>query len=222
MIYMYLYNIYGINIFRREWKFKYRPDRDLLSVYYGESMSWIEEIEYEDAGDELRNIYDQVIEKRGKMSNILKVHSLMPEIMKNHLTLYQSVMFGPSGLSREESELVAVTVSVENHCDYCIKHHLEALFHHWKDRELIRSFLKTDGDADLSERQAGMVDYARKLTRDPGNMDGSDVMALREAGLSELEILSLGLTVSCFNFVNRIALGLGVESTPAEIEGYIY
>jgi alkylhydroperoxidase family enzyme len=55
-----------------------------------------------------------------------------------------------------------------------------------------------------------MCAYARRLTLTPGEVDQSDVSALREAGLDDGEILDLNQIVSCFAYVNRSVLGLGV------------
>ena len=57
-------------------------------------MSWIKEIDVSEAEGELAEMYTQLIEQRGKISNILKVHSLNPEAMEDHLDLYMTVMFG--------------------------------------------------------------------------------------------------------------------------------
>jgi len=73
-----------------------------------EAMSWIDEVDVDDAEGKLETLYAELVEKRGKVSNILKVHSLNPEAMANHLDLYMTVMFGRSGLSRAEREAVAV------------------------------------------------------------------------------------------------------------------
>jgi len=59
-------------------------------------MSWIEEIEIDAAEGKLAEIYAELIEKRGKVSNILKVHSLNPNAMSDHLDLYMTLMFGKS------------------------------------------------------------------------------------------------------------------------------
>ena len=57
----------------------------------------------------------------------------------------------------------------------------------------------------------GMVDWALKLTKDPGGMSESDLEPLRAAGLDDRAIHDLCLVVAYFNFVNRVADGLGVE-----------
>ena len=65
-------------------------------------MSWIEEIDVTEADGKLAEIYAELIKKRGKVANILQVHSLNPEALSNHADLYMTLMFGRSGLSRAE------------------------------------------------------------------------------------------------------------------------
>ena len=56
-----------------------------------------------------------------------------------------------------------------------------------------------------------MLDFAVKLTREPAKMLESDVQGLRELGLTDEEILSVVGITCLFNFMNRLADGLGVE-----------
>jgi alkylhydroperoxidase family enzyme len=51
-------------------------------------------------------------------------------------------------------------------------------------------------------------------------MTESDLGELRAEGLSDDDILDLTLIVGYFNFVNRIALGLGVSFSEDELSGY--
>ena len=55
-----------------------------------------------------------------------------------------------------------------------------------------------------------MLDYAAKLTRTPGDMTRQDVEALRDAGFDDRAILQINLIASYFNYINRVADGLGV------------
>lgn len=56
-----------------------------------------------------------------------------------------------------------------------------------------------------------MLDYAVKLTRDPGAMTVGDARALRTAGFDDHAILDICQIVSYYNYVNRLADGLGIE-----------
>ena len=58
------------------------------------------------------------------------------------------------------------------------------------------------------------MDYAVKLTTEPWTVEESDITALREAGLSEAQILSANLITSLFAFMTRLTNGLGVEHRP--------
>ena len=90
-------------------------------------MSWIRTIEPEEADSPLREIYDTIKGKRGKVADIMRIHSLNPSAMKTHMDLYLCLMFGTSGLTRRQREMIAVVVSSANRCDYCVMHHGESL-----------------------------------------------------------------------------------------------
>ncbi len=55
-----------------------------------------------------------------------------------------------------------------------------------------------------------MLDYAAKLTLRPAKVERSDVEALRTAGFEDVAILQINLIASWFNYINRVADGLGV------------
>jgi uncharacterized peroxidase-related enzyme len=183
-------------------------------------MSWIDEVEVDDADGKLEAMYSELIKKRGKVSNILKVHSLNPDAMGNHLDLYMTIMFGQSGLSRAEREAIAVVVSANNDCAYCVSHHVAALRRYVKDDETLEMLTAADGLEALEPRLSNIVRHAEKLTSAPGAMTESDLGELRAVGLEDKDILDLTLIVAYFNFVNRIAQGLGVGFSTEEVSGY--
>ena len=182
-------------------------------------MSWIEEVEVSEAEGKLAETYAALIEQRGKVSNILKVHSLNPEAMSAHLNLYMTIMFGKSGLSRAEREAIAVVVSATNECPYCVNHHAHALSHYIDD-DVLSMLTEADGLETLEPRLSNIVRHAEKLTSAPGAMTESDLGELRAVGLDDKDILDITLIVAYFNFVNRIALGLGVDYSEDEVAGY--
>ena len=63
------------------------------------------------------------------------------------------------------------------------------------------------------------MQYARKLTVTPSQMQESDVAALRSAGLGDGEILEANQIIGYFNYVNRLLNGLGV-TTDGDTVGY--
>lgn len=90
-------------------------------------MAYINVIEPEDADGELKQIYNNLIEKRGKLAEVHKIQSLNPESIVRHIDFYMTIMFGKSPLKRYQREMMAVVVSATNKCEYCCKHHCAAL-----------------------------------------------------------------------------------------------
>lgn len=183
-------------------------------------MSWIQEIEEDVATGELADIYARLREQRGRVANILKVHSLRPPALQHHLDLYMGLMFGPGRLTRGQRELIAVVVSRGNGCEYCVQHHREALSRYLRDVEVLDAVCRDYRSAALEPSSRVLADYADKLTRAPAAVGPADLQTLRDFGFSDEDILLCNLIVAYFNFVNRIALGLGVAHSAEEVQGY--
>lgn len=183
-------------------------------------MPWIKVIGEDEAEGAVRDAYDDVIRARGKLSNIMTVQSLNAEAMTRHLELYLTLMFGESALTRAERELIAVVVSSANRCEYCVEHHAEPLRRYWKDDARVDVVTTDWRGAPLSARERALAAYADKLTRAPGDAAEEDVAALRAHGFSDRDILDANMITAYFNFVNRVAAGLGVEYSPGEVRGY--
>lgn len=185
-------------------------------------MAFIEIIDYEYAEGRLREIYDDIIAKRGKLAEVHKAQSLNPETIVQHMNLYIQIMFGSSPLKRYQREMIGVITSVANNCAYCQVHHCEALNHFWKDKDKVELLRKDFEQAGLNTNDALLCRYARKLTENPSHITRVDAAQLKEAGLSDRAILDATLIVAYFNFVNRIILGLGVELEDHKGSGFNY
>lgn len=81
-------------------------------------MPWIRWIDEEEAEGRLGESYERLKTPAGKMDHILKIHSLNPPSLDDHYQLYRTLMFGRSGLSRAQREMIAVVVSAANGCHY--------------------------------------------------------------------------------------------------------
>jgi uncharacterized peroxidase-related enzyme len=81
-------------------------------------MSWIKTIEPAEATGVLKLEYAKATKRAGKVFNILKVQSLNPAALHASMEMYRVTMFGPSGLSRAEREMLATVVSWANRCFY--------------------------------------------------------------------------------------------------------
>lgn len=75
--------------------------------------------------------------------------------------------------------------------------------------------------AGLTPADRALCDYAIKLTIRPQDMSQEDVVHLQEVGFNDEQITIAAQVIGYFNYINRIADGLGVDleeqmTTPAE------
>lgn len=78
------------------------------------------------------------------------------------------------------------------------------------DESLANAIKQDYTKAALSKRERAMLDYVAKLTRTPWLMQEEDIDILRENGFDDTAILQVNLIASYFNYINRVADGLGV------------
>ena len=81
-------------------------------------MAYIPYVPYEDATGMLAELYQQYGEGAHGVDNILRVHSLNPRSMRDHVGLYVHLMRGRSPVTRIQREMLAVAVSAMNDCFY--------------------------------------------------------------------------------------------------------
>ena len=91
-------------------------------------------------------------------------------------------------------------------------HHAAGLVRLTKNPELARALMGDHTAADVTPRQRAMLDYAVKLTRNPGEMVEADLAPMRAEGLTDRDILDVNQVTAYFAYVNRVADGLGVAT----------
>ncbi len=186
-------------------------------------MPNIKVISLEEANGRLKEIYLDLIERRGKLAAVHTIQSLNPESIIAHMELYMTLMFSQSPLSRAQREMIAVVVSAVNGCDYCQLHHGVALNNYWKNEERIQRLRKNYHDSELNTNDVLLCSYAVDLTVHPDDFEGiNKIKSLQLAGFDDRAILDATLVIAYFNFVNRIVLALGVVSEENAGEGFKY
>jgi uncharacterized peroxidase-related enzyme len=158
----------------------------------------------EDLPDDLRARIDEETERTGFTPNVFPAFAYKPSHFRAFFA-YHDALTEETTLERDEIEMLIVTVSGVNDCLYCVVAH-GALLRIFAEAPKLADQLATNHrSADLSEQHRAMLDFAVKLTEDPGRVDDADVKALGEAGFSTEEIWDVGSVVSVFNLSNRMA-----------------
>ncbi len=153
-------------------------------------------------------------EKLGLIPNVLTAYSHNLAQLEGFTRLYNELMLGESELSKLEREMVAVVVSSENKCFYCLVAHGAAVRVLSGDPALGEHLVMNYRSAKLEPRQRAMLDFASKLTRTPAQVTETDLQALREAGFSDRAIWDLSNLVGFYNMSNRVAIASDMQPNP--------
>lgn len=78
------------------------------------------------------------------------------------------------------------------------------------DPELAAQLARDYTQAKLDPADRAMLDYTALLTRHPARTTSADLDRLRAVGFDDRAILQINLIASWFNYINRVADGLGV------------
>lgn len=155
--------------------------------------------------DETKKYFDVCTEKLGLIPNVLKAYAFDIEKLDAFTGLYNTLMLGPSGLSKLEREMIAVVVSSINKCFYCLVAHGAAVRVLSGDPKLGEMLVMNYRVADLDARQRAMLDFAAKLTTNSAAVAESDRQALRHAGFNDADIWDIANVAGFFNMSNRVA-----------------
>jgi uncharacterized peroxidase-related enzyme len=144
-------------------------------------------------------------EKLGFVPNVLTAYAFDMAKLAAFVGMYNDLMLAPSGLSKLEREMIAVAVSAQNRCYYCLVAHGAAVRQLAGDPVLGELMAMNYRAARLSARERAMLDFAVKLTAEPWRVEDDDRAALRRAGFSDRDIWDIAAVAGFFNMTNRVA-----------------
>ena len=164
--------------------------------------------------EDLQKYFAVCEEKLGLLPNVLKAYSHSPEQLSSFSRFYNALMFGESGLSPLEREMIAVVVSSINQCFYCLTAHGAAVREYSGDPALGELMVMNYRAAELSDRHRAMLDFTDKLTRASHTIEESDRQLLRDAGFSERDIWDIANVAAFYNMTNRVASAVDMQPNP--------
>ncbi len=161
--------------------------------------------------EDIEKYYQVCQEKLGLIPNVLAAYAFAPERLRAFSRMYNELMLAPSELSKAEREMIAVTVSAENHCFYCLVAHGAALRELTGDPVLADTIGANWRLAALEPRQQAMLEYVTKVTKASATVTEADRQALRDAGFSDRGIWDITEVAAFFNMTNRVSSSVAMR-----------
>ncbi|HKG82667.1 MAG TPA: peroxidase-related enzyme [Beijerinckiaceae bacterium] len=154
---------------------------------------------------EMQAYFAKCDEKIGSVPNVLRAYAHDNQKLEAFAAFYNDLMLAPSGLSKLEREMIAVVVSSQNRCYYCLTAHGAAVRQLSGDPVLAEMLVQNYRAAELPPRHRAMLDFAVKLTDAPWSVEEPDRARLREAGFSDRDVWDVAAVASFFSMSNRMA-----------------
>jgi uncharacterized peroxidase-related enzyme len=165
----------------------------------------------DDLPDDIREQILAVQERSGFVPNVFLALARRPAEFRAFFAMHAALMESDEGLSKAERELVVVATSAVNHCLYCVVAHGAILRIRAKDPLLADQVAINPAEADLTERQRAIVDFALRVARDSASIGDDDLEAMRGKGFDDDEIWDIGAIAALFALSNRYANFAGIR-----------
>ena len=146
-----------------------------------------------------------VQEKAGFVPNVFLALAHRPAEFRAFFAYHDALMEKEGGLSKAEREMIVVATSGANHCQYCVVAHGAILRVRAKNPLIADQVAVNHLEADLGERERGMLDFALKVARHSEQVDERDFEKLRPHGFSDDDIWDIAAITALFALSNRMA-----------------
>lgn len=155
--------------------------------------------------EDTQKYFDICMEKLGMVPNVLRAYAFDIDKLNTFTAMYNDMMLAESGLTKLEREMIAVAVSAQNKCFYCLVAHGAAVRQLSGDPALGEALVMNYRVAPISARQRAMLDFSVQMTIASSTIEEADRQTLRNHGFTDRDIWDIASVASFYNMTNRMA-----------------
>ncbi|MFU8817559.1 MAG: carboxymuconolactone decarboxylase family protein [Pseudomonadales bacterium] len=160
-------------------------------------------------------IFAEIQAAQGSVPNLfrayVRAYANNPDVLEATWMRVRAVMLQGS-LSRKLKESIAVVVSNDNDCRYCVEHHSQTLLAMGVATEEVERLLRDPLAGNYEPKERALLALTRQANRDPHGASDTQLAVARRAGTSDSEIIEalavMELFVSFNRFVNTLDIPL--------------
>ena len=162
------------------------------------------------ATGETADIFREIASAFGMVPNLFRTSAHHPPLLRANWNKVKAVMMEGS-LSRKVKEAIAVLVSRDNGCDYCVAAHSAALRAIGLSPEAIAGILDDPDKSDFTTKEKALIGLARQANQAPQRIHDEKFQALRQQGASDAEIVETLGVMELFVGFNKFLDSLQVD-----------
>ncbi len=157
-------------------------------------MPRIDPVDPRHASGETADIFREISSAFGMVPNLFRTAAHHPPLLRANWNKLKAIMM-EGGLSRKVKETIAVLVSKDNGCDYCVAAHSAALRSIGLSRDAISGIMEDLDKGEFTAKEKALIGLARQANLAPRRIAEESFRALRELGVTDAEFVeALGVT----------------------------
>lgn len=159
---------------------------------------------------EVQEIFTEIESAFGKIPNLFKTYAHFPPLLKANWSKVKAVMMQGS-LSRKVKESIALLVSKDNSCAYCVAAHTAALRTIGVADQELTMIEREIEKSKFTEKERELIAFVRKANKDPNKITDEEFEELRKRGARDSEIVEALGVMELFTAFNKFLDSLNVE-----------
>jgi len=173
-------------------------------------MSRIGLLTAETAGDGAAAILKEIEAAFGRVPNLFAAYAHHPPLLEANWNKVKAVMMQGS-LSRKLKETIAVTVSRDNGCSYCVSAHTAALKSIGVSDTELKAIEEDLDKADFSVKEKALLNFVRRANIEPLKISDAEFEDLKQTGATKAEVVEALGVMEVFTAFNKFLDSLQVE-----------
>ncbi|WP_077531685.1 peroxidase-related enzyme [Vreelandella utahensis] len=158
-------------------------------------------------------VFAEIREREGYVPNLFRSYAHNPEQLEQVWGRVRTLMFGGQ-LSARLKNAIALMVSHDNGCDYCVVHHRRFLRHLGVSTSEVKQFLATAEATFLTHCEQALLRLTREANRNPHHVPPELLEEARQAGASDSDIIEAMSTMELYSGINRMLDTLHIPLEP--------
>jgi uncharacterized peroxidase-related enzyme len=142
--------------------------------------------------------------------NLFKTSAHFPPLLKANWEKVKAVMM-QGELTRKTKETIAVLVSKDNSCGYCVASHVGALRSIGVTQDEVERIEKDVETAGFTKKELALIAFARKANSDPTGVTDADFDTVRDAGATDADTVEALGVMEVFTAFNKFLDSLAVD-----------
>lgn len=172
-------------------------------------MGRLNPLDNEGARERVAEIFGEIEGAFGMVPNLFRTYAHHPPLLEANWAKVKALMMG-GVLDRKLKEAIAVAVSLDNSCDYCVAAHTMALRSIGVGEDEIKNIEEDVDGTSFSAKEKALLKFARRANSDPLRITEEEFAVLRSAGASDQEVVEALGVMELFTSFNKFLDSLQV------------